>query len=86
MELECTKLNGIEDDEPLLKDLHDLSVKHGQDLIVVAVDPKTNIGQAHIADQNPEKTPVKIMARQFERAGLFLIKASGSLERFKDRP
>jgi hypothetical protein len=71
-------------DEPLLADLHEVGLKHGVKMVVVAIpmtadDPR---GVRPVLIDHKEHTPVEDIPPAFTGAGVFLIKCAAAAEDF----
>lgn len=78
------KMTGLETDRersPLMKDLHEVGLKHRVQMVVVALPMDT--GEIHsLLIDHKDDTTVDEMIRKFTGAGVFLIKTAGAAEEF----
>jgi len=78
------KMTGMETDREkseLMKDLHEVGLKHGVTFVVVArpIDGKPYDDQALLIDHKDETPPEDVYVR-FLQAGIYLIQATGAVE------
>lgn len=81
------KMTGVEGDRekvPLMKALHDVGLKHGVTMVVVAIpmrkdDPE---GVRSLLIDHKDNTTVEELAVKFTGAGVFLIKAAAAADEY----
>lgn len=79
------KMVGSENDRekvPLMKDLHELGLKHGVTMVVVAIPMKADdpTGVRPMLIDHKDNTSVQDMVATFTGAGVFLIKCAAAGE------
>lgn len=79
------KMIGAENDRekvPLMKDLHDVGIKHGVTMVVVAIPlkPDDPAGVRPLLIDHKDDTTVADMVAKFTGAGVFLIKCAAAGE------
>lgn len=78
------KMTGVETDReksPLMKDLHEVGLKHGLTFVVVArpIDGKPHEQEGLLIDHKDE-TPLDDLYIRWVQAGVYLIQATGAIE------
>ena len=69
---------------PLLQDLHELGLKHGIKMVIVAIPltPDDPEGVRPILIDHKEHTPIEDLSPAFVGAGVFLIKCASAAETY----
>lgn len=81
------KMTGSENDRekvPLMKDLHDVGLRHGVTMVVVAIPMKAEDPAAvrPLLIDHRDDTTVADMVKKFTGAGVFLIKCAAAGEEY----
>lgn len=81
------KMVGAQNDReqvPLMKDLHELGLKHGVAMVVVAIPMNADDpgGVRPLLIDHKDDTTVQDMVSKFTGAGVFLIKCAGAGEEY----
>ena len=80
-------MTGMENDRekvPLMKDLHEVGLRHGVEMVVVTIPTDKNSGdRVHtLLIDNKDDTTVEQMVLRFTGAGVYLIKVAAAAEEY----
>lgn len=82
--MKMTGCEGDRDKVPLMKDLHELGLKHGVTMVVVAIPMKAgpDAEVRPLLIDHKDETPVADLISKFTGAGVFLIKCAAAAEEY----